>query len=92
MKSNLFLSCLAVILLFLAYTERRTLPPPTGAPAEETTSAPLFSLSPEAVTKISISNAQQCVVAQKNAETTDLLREVSAMLLQGRVVRRFSPP
>jgi hypothetical protein len=91
MKSNLFLSCLAVLLLLLAHTERRTPPPPAGAPAEETASAPLFPFSPETITKISISNAQQCVVAQKNAGSTGLLREVSAMLFQGRVVRRFSP-
>ena len=92
MKTNLFLSCFAIILLSLAYTERRTLSPPTSASAEETTSALLFPLSPEAITKIRISNTQQCVVARKNAETMELFQEVSAMLLQGRVIRRFSPP
>ena len=91
MKSNLFLGCFAVILLLLAYIERQVPQPPTSAPTKETTSAPLFLLSPEAVTKISIRNAQQCVVVRKNTETMDLLREVSAMLFQGRVVRRFSP-
>jgi hypothetical protein len=91
MKSNLFLGCFAILLLFLAYTERSAPLPPVGVPAKETASAPLFSLSPETITKISIRNAQQCVVAQKNAGTTGLLREVSAILLQGRVVRRFSP-
>lgn len=92
MKTNLFLICFAVMLLVLAYIERRTPLPPTSAPVEETTSAPLFSLSPETITKVSISHAQQCVVAQKNAETMGLLREVSAILLQGRMVRHFSPP
>jgi hypothetical protein len=92
MKNNLVLSGFAIILLFLAYTERRTSPPSTSAPTEETTSAPLFLLPPEAVTKISIRKAQQCVVVRKNTETLDLLREVSAMLFQGRVIRQFSPP
>jgi len=92
MKSNLFLGCFAVLLLFLAYTERSAPLPPIGVPAKETTSALLFPRSPETITKISITNAQQCVVAQKNAGTTDLLHEVSALLFQGRVVRRFSPP
>ena len=92
MKDNLLLSCFAALLLLSAYTERRTPPPPIDAPAEGTTSAPLFPFSPEAVTKISISHAQQCVIVRKNIETRDLLREVSAMLFQGRVVRRFSPP
>jgi hypothetical protein len=92
MKSNLFLSCFAIILLLSAYLERRTLSPPTGAPAEDTTSAPLFSLSPEAVTMLSLRNLDQCVVARKEADSVEFLREVSEMLLQGRVVRRFSPP
>jgi hypothetical protein len=91
MKNNLFLSCFTVILLLLTYTERHTLPSSTGIPMEETASAPLFSLSPEAVTKISIGNYQRCVVVQKSTETISLLCEVSAMLFQGRVVRRFSP-
>ena len=92
MKSNLFLSCFAIILLLSAYLERRTLSPPTGAPAEDTISAPLFSLSPEAVTMLSLRNLDQCVVARKEADSVEFLREVSEMLLQGRVVRRFSPP
>lgn len=91
MKSNLFLSCFAIILLLLTYAERRTPLPPTSAPAEDTTSAPLYSLSPAAVTQITLRNAQQCVVVRTEADTGEFLREVSAMLLQGRVVRRFSP-
>ena len=92
MKTNLFLSCFAIILLLLTYAERRTLPPPTNASAEETTSTPLFPFSPEAVTKISLRNLDQCVVARKEPDTVEFLREISEMLLQGRVVRRFSPP
>jgi hypothetical protein len=92
MKTNLFLSCVAVILLFLAYGDGDTPPAPAGALADGTTSSPLFLLSAEAVTKISISTPRRCVVARKNPETSELFREISAMLLQGRVVRRFSPP
>jgi hypothetical protein len=42
MKSNLFLGCFAVFLLFLAYTERSVPPPPVGVPAEDTRGTPLF--------------------------------------------------
>jgi hypothetical protein len=63
-----------------------------STPAEATGSAPLFSLSPEMITKVSISHAPQCIVVQKTAETKELLQEISAMLLQGRVIRRFSSP
>src|SRR5215207_1787371 len=92
MKSNLFLSCFAVLLLFLAYTERSAPLPPVGVPAKETTSTPLFLFPPAVITKFSLRHGQQCIVVQTGVETRDLLREVSAMLFQGRVVRRFSLP
>lgn len=92
MKSNLFLSCFAVLLLLLAYTERSAPLPPVGVPARETTSTPLFLFPSAVIRKVSIRHGQQCVVVQTSVETRDLIREVSEMLWQGREVRRFSLP
>ncbi len=92
MRNNLFLVCFAVLLLFLAYTERSAPLPPVGVPARETTSTPLFLFPPAVITKFSIRHGQQCIVVRTGVETRDLLREVGALLFQGRVVRRFSLP
>lgn len=91
MKTNFLLSCLAALILFLTYSERHGRSPSTSVPVEETTSAPLFPLAPEAVSTIILHDTDQCVVAHQNGESSDLLYEMSEMLLRGRVVRRFPP-
>lgn len=91
MKSNVLLSVLALSLALLSYTERSAAPPPTSEGAQEISSEPLFDLSPEEISAVTVVDRSGCLVVRQEALTLPQAEALIESLLQARVIRRFSP-
>lgn len=93
MKTNLFLTLLAFCLLLSSYLAHHSTQKTVAVSRSEPSSEPLFTLRPEEITTVKISDRQHCLLIrnppdQPRPEATE---QLLVALTQARVVRHFSP-
>jgi len=91
MKGNVLLSILALSLALLAYAERGAVPLPTSEGAPAISGEPLFDLSPDEISAVSVAERNGCVIVRKEALTSPQAEKLLESLLRARVIRRFAP-